>query len=150
MRVRCAIVAGLLGMLLTAPGVFASSIGPPAPPTCSWCDGPPPPPIPVPTLALTDVSPVSLISVKLSPTHLQRGQTATLHVVANAQDGITTVVQYRDTKPKTYKTQIGDSKSSTTTWKVPSSAGIGKAQIKVTIANSDGTYSTTIPFEVVK
>jgi hypothetical protein len=88
--------------------------------------------------------------VKLSPTHLQRGQAATLRITAAAQDDVTTVVQYRDAKAKTYKAQIGDSKTLTKVWKVPSYAGIGKAQLKITVDDPDGSYTTTISFEVVK
>lgn len=150
MNVWLASIAALLGVAFATQGAVASSISPPDPPTCSWCDGPPPPPLLVPTVAPTEVAPIGVISVKLSPTHLQRGQVATLTVMAEAQDQITTVVQYRDSKPKTYKSQIGDSKVVTKTWKVPSNAGTGKAQIKVSVDGADGPYSTTIWFEVVK
>ena len=150
MKIRLASVLALLGMALATPSAMASSITPPAPPSCSWCDGPPPPPIPVPTIAPTEVAPSSVISVKLSPTHLQRGQSATLRITAGAQDDVTTVVQYRDSKARTFKSQIGDSKTLTKVWKVPSSAGIGKAQLKITVDDPDGPYTTTISFEVVK
>lgn len=150
MNLRLASIAVLAGMALATQGVMASAIAPPDPPACSWCDGPPPPPLLVPTVAPTEVAPVSIISVKLSPTHLQRGQAATLRIMAGAEDQVTTVVQYQDTRPKTYKAQIGDSKVITKVWKVPSDAGTGKAQIKVSIDGADGPYSTTISFEVLK
>jgi hypothetical protein len=150
MNVRLASIAALLGMALATHGVMASSLSPPDPPTCSWCDGPPPPPLLIPTVAPTEVAPISVISVKLSPTHLQRGQTATLRVMAGVQDAVTTVVQYRDIKARTFKAQIGVSKVLTKAWKIPSTAGTGKAQIKVSVDGPDGPYSTTISFEVVK
>lgn len=150
MKVRIASVAALLAMALATRGVMASTIQPPDPPACSWCDGPPPPPTVVPTIAPTEVVPTSVISVKLSPTHLQRGQAATLRIMAGVQDSVTTVVQYRDAKPKTYKAQIGESKVLTRVWKIPASAGTGKAQIKVSVDGPDGPYTTTISFEVVK
>ncbi len=150
MRIRSASIVAVFGMALTTQGAMASSISPPEPPSCSWCDGPPPPPIPVPTIAPTEVTPSSVISVKLSPTHLKRGQSATLRIMAGPQDDVTTVVQYRDAKAKTYKAQIGDSKSLTKSWKVPPNAGLGKAQLKVTVIDPDGSYTTTISFEVVK
>ncbi len=150
MSLRLASIAAFVAMAFATQGVMASSIPPPDPPTCSWCDGPPPPPLLVPTVAPTEVTPISIISVKLSPTHLQRGQVATLKIMAGAEDEVTTVVQYRDSKPKTYKTQIGDSRVVTKSWKIPSSASTGKAQIKVTVNGADGPYSTTISFEIVK
>lgn len=150
MKIPVAIIAAVLGLTLGTQGVRADSTLPPQPPSCAWCDGPPPPPAPVPTIAPTEVATGSVISVKLSPTHLQRGQTATLRITAGAQDDVTTVLQYRDIKAKTSKTQIGDSKVLLKTWKVPTSAGIGKAQIKITVDDPDGQYSTTISFEVVK
>lgn len=150
MRGRLAGLLALLALALSAPAVQASSIVPPPPPNCAWCDGPPPPPAVVPTVAPTDVAPISLISVKLSPTHLQHGQSTTLRISADAQDDVTIVVQYRDLKAKTYHTQIGDSKSLSRSWKVPEDAGVGKSQIKVTVDDPNGSYSTTINFEVVK
>jgi hypothetical protein len=150
MKTLIASVAAMLGLALASHGAMASSIPPPDPPSCSWCDGPPPSPIPVPTIAQTEVIPSSVISVKLSPTHLQRGQTATLRIDAPAQDDITALVQYHDSKAKTYKAQIGDSKTFTKTWKVPDSVDVGKGQLKVTVDDPDGPYTTTISFEVVK
>jgi hypothetical protein len=150
MKILIASVAAMLCLALACQGARANSISPPDPPSCSWCDGLPPLPIPVPTIAQTEVTPSSVISVKLSPTHLQRGQTATLRIMAASQDGVTTVVQYHDTKAQTYKAQIGDSKTLTKTWKVPDSVGVGKAQLKVTVDDPDGPYTTTISFEVVK
>jgi hypothetical protein len=149
-KIQIACVVALFGLILATQGAMANSIAPPEPPDCSWCDGPPPAAIPVPTIAETEVTPSNVISVKLSPTHLQRGQTATLRVSAGAQDDVTAIVQYRDTKPATYKAQIGDSGTLTKTWKVPQYAGVGKAQIKVTVDDPDGPYTTTLSFEVVK
>lgn len=150
MNVRVATACAVLALGIAAQSTFASSITPPAPPSCSWCDGPPPPPIAIPTIAPTEVAPISVISVKLSPTHIQRGQVATLRVMAGAQDAVTTVVQYRDVKSKTFKAQIGDSKTLTKAWKIPSNAGVGKAQLKVSVDGPDGPYTTTISFVVVK
>jgi hypothetical protein len=150
MKILLVLAATVLCMALACQGANASSITPPDPPSCSWCDGPPPLPIPVPTIAQTEVTPSSVIAVKLSPTHLQRGQEATLRVTAPADDDVTAVVQYRDEKAKTYKGQIGDSRTLTKTWKVPDSVGLGKAQLKVTVDDPDGPYTTTISFEVVK
>lgn len=150
MKIFFASIAAVLCLALASQGTMASSITPPDPPSCSWCDGPPPLPIPVPTIAQTEVTPSSVISVKLSPTHLQHGQEATLRITAPSQDNVTMVVQYHDTKSKTYKGQIGDSKTLTRTWKVPDSVGTGKAQLKVTVDDPDGPYTTTISFEVVK
>jgi hypothetical protein len=150
MKIHLAAIAAVLAMALATPAAMASSIPPPDPPSCSWCDGPPPPPVVAPTVAPTEVVPISVISVKLSPTHLQRGQAATLRIMAGVQDAVTTVVQYRDTKARTFKSQIGDSKVLTKVWKIPSNAGTGKAQIKVSVDGPDGPYSTTISFEVVK
>jgi hypothetical protein len=150
MKLRVASVVALFGISVATQSAMASAITPPAPPTCSWCDGPPPMPVLVPTIAPTEVVPISVISVKLSPTHLQRGQAATLRISADAQDNVTTVVQYRDTKAKTFKAEIGDSKMLTKVWKVPSSAGIGKAQLKITVDDPNGSYTTTISFEIVK
>ena len=150
MNLRLAAAAAVLAVSFTTSEVMASSIPPPDPPSCSWCDGPPPPPVAAPTVAPTEVAPISVISVKLSPTHLQRGQSATLRVMAGVQDAVTTVVQYRDAKARTFKAQIGDSKVLTKVWKIPSNAGTGKAQIKVSVDGPDGPYSTTISFEVVK
>lgn len=149
-KIRLAILMAILVLPLASSGAMASSISPPEPPSCSWCDGPPPPPIPVPTLAATEVAPIGVISVKLSPTHVQRGQIATLRVTAEAQDGVTTVVQYREIKPKTYKAEVGDSKTLTKAWKVPLNAGVGKAHLKVMVNDPGGPYTTTISFEVVK
>lgn len=150
MGVRVALALTVLALTLSTRGVAASGLPPPQPPSCNWCSGPPPPPEAIPTIAPTEVAPVSVISVKMSPTHLQRGQAATLSISADVKDSVTTVLQYRDGKAKTSKGQVGSSRTLTKVWKVPTTAVIGKGQVRVTVSDPAGVYSTTISFQVVR
>ncbi|HEX6509686.1 MAG TPA: hypothetical protein VF221_18810 [Chloroflexota bacterium] len=93
---------------------------------------------------------MSVVSVKLSPTHFLRGHEAKLEVTASIGDSVIAVVQYHSAKSKTYKLKVGDSGSLTASWKVSANAPLGKGQIKVTVQDPDEPYSTSISFEVTK
>jgi hypothetical protein len=140
----------LFAFSLTAGTAHADSVPPPQPPTCAWCDGPPPVPVPVPTVAPVAVAPVSVISVNLTPTHVQRGHVTDLEIDATAGDSVSAVVAYHGAKPALVKTAVGDSGSVEKMLKIPKDIAPGKAQLKVTVTDPSGPYTTTIDFVVVK
>ena len=148
--VRFALALGVLGLTLSTRAAVANGLPLPQPPSCSWCGGPPPPPEAIPTIAPTEVTPVSVISVKMSPTRLQRGEATILRISADVKDSVTTVLQYHGGKAKTSKAQVGTSKTLTRAWKIPTTAVVGKGQVRVTVSDPAGVYTTTISFEVVK
>ncbi len=149
--IRCfSLVLVIAAVMGTTTGARAGQVQPPQPPACSWCPGPPPPPVLVPTVAPVEVVPVEVISVNLSPTHVLRGHSTSLHVSATTGDQVSATLLYRGAKPMVYKLQVGSSGTLEKVWKIPRGVNLGKAQLKVTVADPNDPYSTTITFDVVK
>ena len=146
-----AIVVGLTQ--LCSVSVHASTINPP-PNLPPWCDsvclaGPPPPPTPIPKAAPPTPAP-PVVSVRFSPLHVRRGQTAKLVVDAKDDPGASVValVRYARGKAVTYKGKVDGSGTYAKAWKVPSSAPLGKASIKIEVQGAGDP--TTVEFVVTK
>jgi hypothetical protein len=153
MKIPAAALLAAFCMLATTRGTFASASSPPPPPNCAWCGGPPgpPTPTPVPTVPPEVVAPVAVVTVTMSPTHLQRGHTAKVQIMADTDDAVTSSVSYHSsTKPAVYKGKVGDSGTLTQSFKIPDNAPLGKGELKVTIEGSGDPYTTLITFEVTK
>jgi hypothetical protein len=90
------------------------------------------------------------VEVRLSPTRLRRGQTATLTVTAASDDQVTAVVRYHRGRPTTYQGKVSSSGTYVKSWKVPKTAPLGQASLGVTVKSDANPYSGTVTFEVTK
>ena len=147
-------VAAAAVLLLIAGGALVHASGqpppPPGTPVCTYCAGPPPPPTPVPTLAPTAVPQPVVVAVKLSPVHVRRGHAVKLTVTASSGDQVTALVQYGHAKPVTFHGKVDSSGAYSKTWKVPKTAPLGKATLKVSVKNSVTPYTGTVYFVVTR
>jgi hypothetical protein len=74
-----------------------------------------------------------------------------LVVTGAAEEAVTTMVQYRRSKPVTYHGKVASSGQYVKSWKVPRSAPLGKAQVKVAIGGPlKSAYVTVVDFVVLK
>lgn len=158
MTVRRAPVVGLAVALLalqSTTSTFAqSSAGlpppPPPPPVCKICAGPPPPPTPVPTVAPTLVAAREVVDVRLVTPRVARGHPAKLHVAASTDDAVTVTVRYRNGATNVYHARIGDSGALVKSWKVPTSAAVGKGTVTVTVEGNAQTFAKKLTLVVIR
>lgn len=145
------LVACAVGLTSVAPSVQASPPPPPATPTCKWCGGPPPAPTPIPTLAPTVIAPdTHAVAVEISPTKVHRGGQTQVSVTASTDDKVTMTLRYSHGKATVYRTSIGKSGKLSKRWKIPKSAPVGKAGIKVDVVGDGKPFSATVSFIVTK
>lgn len=149
-RVVLVVVLLVFGTHFGAPSAHADPPSPPTPPGCHSCGGPPVPPTPVATLAQGQVPVAHTVSVELAPTRIKRGAMAKASVSADADDKVVLVIHYHKGKPTTYRATVGTSGKLVKTWRVPKTAPLGKASVKVTVNGSGDPYSTTINLVVLR
>lgn len=135
---------------LGAPSAHADPPPPPTPPGCHSCGGPPVPPTPVPTLGQGTVPVAHSVSVELAPTHIKRGAMARASVSADAADKVALVVHYHRGKPVKYHATVGTSGKLVKKWRVPRTAPLGKASVKITVNGSGDPYTATITLTIVR
>ncbi len=154
MNIRLSMAVAVLLFSVSATSALASTNQgpppPPPPPGCTaLCSGPPPPPTPVPTVAPTEVAVQPVVDVRLDESKAMRGDTVKVAVDASTDDEVTTVVRYHQWKPKTLHSRIGSSGTLEQNWKVPKDAPLGKATIKITVADPGDVISKTLSLEIV-
>jgi len=139
-----------LVVALALPSGAHASAPPPPPPPPPTVSPPPAPPTPVPTVAPTVIAPQPVIDVSLSSSKVSRGQTQKVDVAGSTDDVVMVTIHYKSGKPVIYKATIGSTGKLTKSWKVPKSAPVGKATVKVAV-QSDGTaVAKSFSFQVVK
>jgi hypothetical protein len=125
--------------------VLADPPGPPPPPTCKYCEGPPPPPTPVATVGPTLLPALPAVDVHLAPTHVSRGHTAKIEVSAQQSAAVTIAVMYRGwKKSRVSHSKVGVTGTLVKTWKVPKSAPLGDAQIKVMVSGQSQAFNLAL------
>jgi hypothetical protein len=100
-------------------------------------------------VAPTAVPAVPVVDVHVAESKVSRGQTQEVSVDASTNDTVLVQVQFKGGKPITYRSKIGSSGTLVKKFKIPRSAPLGKAQIKVSVKGS-ASYSKTIDFLVTK
>lgn len=144
--------AGLIALsfaLAAGTATAAALPPPPPPPNCPTCNPPPPPPTPVPTVAPTAVPAEPVVDVHLAAQKVSRGQTDQVSVDASTNDTVTLLIQFKSGKPITIRSKIGGSGLLVQKFKVPKSAPVGKAVVKISVKGS-ANYSKSIAFLVTK
>lgn len=156
MPTRASFAATALVALLPLTTVSAALAGPsqpPAPPSnpvCKSCGSPPAPPTPVPTLAPTTGPIVAGITVRLASTHVRRGHTEKVSIVAFAGDTVITFVHYRHGKSLTFRGKAGSSGAYSKSWKVARSTPLGKSKVSVSVKNGPKPEQYSLRFVVTK
>jgi hypothetical protein len=90
------------------------------------------------------------VSIRFAPLHVHRGQAAKLVVSAKENSGsvVVAVVRYARGKPVTYKGKVDGSGTYAKTWKVPTSAPLGKATVRIEVQGAGAP--ATVEFVVTK
>jgi hypothetical protein len=148
-RVVVVLLVIALGLALGTGVSLASPLPPPPPPPPTLIP-PPAPPTPVPTVAPTVVAPQPVVDVHLEASKVTRGQTQKLDVAASTDDVVMVTIQYKSGKPLIYRAKVGSTGKLSKTWKVPKSAPVGKATVKVVVDSGGTTVSKNFSFQVTK
>jgi hypothetical protein len=90
------------------------------------------------------------VSVELAPLHVRRGGKAKASVSAAPDAKVALVVHYHRGKPVTFRATVGDSGKLVKQWRVPKTAPLGKAAVKVTVDGDGDPYVTTVTLTVVR
>jgi hypothetical protein len=90
-----------------------------------------------------------VVDVHVSDTKVSRGQTQEISVDASTNDNVTVLIQFKSGKPITYRSRIGSSGTLVKKFKIPRSAPLGKAEIRIYVKGS-ATFSKTVDFLVTK